>query len=136
IGAGDLPQLLVYNKIDLLDGAAADSGRVDGARTAAPAEHASAPAWAVDGAEAAVQPRVRVSAVERRGIGDLLEGIGRQLGDERVRADVRLPLDAGRLRARLHAQGLVADESSDEGGWKIHIDAPRSRVEPLFGLPD
>jgi GTP-binding protein HflX len=40
------------------------------------------------------------------------------------------------LRARLHAQGLVADESADDSGWHIRIDAPRALVEPLFGLPD
>ena len=38
-----------------------------------------------------------------------------------------------RLRARLHAQGLVAEEAGRRGGWHIRIDAPRALVEPLFG---
>jgi len=52
-----------------------------------------------------------------------------------VNAELLLPSSAGRLRARLHAQGLVADEQAHEQGWRIRIDAPRTLVEPLFGLP-
>lgn len=50
-------------------------------------------------------------------------------------AELALPPSAGRLRARLHAQGLVSAERMDERGWQIDIDAPRALVEPLFGMP-
>jgi GTP-binding protein HflX len=80
-------------------------------------------------------PRAWVSAISGTGIDGLLHAIGVRLGSERVRAELLLPADAGRLRARLHAQGLVADERADEHGWHIRIDAPRTLVEPLFGLP-
>jgi GTP-binding protein HflX len=119
IGAGDLPQVLVYNKIDLLD--------ADGADAARPAR--------VDHLQGGQLPRAWVSATTGAGIEGLLRVVADRLGAQRVRAELRLPATAGRLRARLHAQGLVADESADETGWHIRIDAPRALVEPLFGLP-
>ncbi|MGN6519514.1 MAG: ribosome rescue GTPase HflX [Dokdonella sp.] len=134
IGADELPQILVYNKIDLLDGAAADG---EPQEAAAERAHAASlvSAGRVDYLEGGELPRAWVSAVGGAGIDGLLRAIGTRLGDERVRADLLLPSDAGRLRARLHAQGLVAAERTDEDGWHIHIDAPRALVEPLFGLP-
>jgi GTP-binding protein HflX len=89
----------------------------------------------VDYLEGGELPRAWVSAVSGAGVDGLLHAIGMRLGDERVRAELLLPSDAGRLRARLHAQGLVAAEHADESGWHIRIDAPRALVEPLFGLP-
>ena len=118
IGAADLPQVLVYNKLDLL---AADAAPAAGAR--------------VDYLDRGELPRAWVSAVSGAGIDSLLQAIGRRLGSERIRADLVLPATAGRLRARLHAQGLVASEHVDEQGWHVCIDAPRALVEPLFGLP-
>jgi GTP-binding protein HflX len=114
IGADELPQVLVYNKMDLLGADAPE--RVD----------------YLDGGEL---PRAWVSAVSGAGMDGLLGAIGTRLGSERIRAELLLPADAGRLRARLHAQGLVAGEQVDELGWHIRIDAPRALVEPLFGLP-
>jgi len=125
IGAGELPQILVFNKIDLLD---ARGDAVSGSDAATGSR--------VDRLDGGERLRVWVSAVDRSGIGGLLDAIALQLGSERIRADLRLPVDAGRLRARLHAHGVVAGESSDEQGWRIRIDAPRALFEPLYGLPD
>jgi GTP-binding protein HflX len=111
IGAGDLPQLRVYNKIDRVGNA--------GPR--------------LEGADAGL-PRVAVSALKGLGLDLLKRAIEAQLGAERIRAVVHLPSAAGRLRARLHEQGVVAGEVADDSGWSIRIDAPRTRVEPLFGL--
>ena len=115
IGADTLPQVLVFNKIDCLE--------------------SSVPRFeaALDGA----LPKVWISARDGLGLDALREAIGTALSSERVRGQLDLPPSAGRLRARLHAQGLVASEQVDEhGGWRIGIDAPRNVVEPLFGLPD
>jgi len=47
---------------------------------------------------------------------------------------LHVPDENGRLRARLFEKGLVANERNREsGGWEIEIDAPRARLEPLFG---
>ncbi len=81
-------------------------------------------------------PRAWVSAATGAGLQGLKEAIERKLGAERITAELHLPSTSGRLRARLHAQGLVAEENADDSGWRIRIDAPRALVEPLFGLPD
>ena len=114
IGAGALPQLLVFNKID----------RVDGAEPG------------VDDVDRDGPVRVRVSARDGLGLDGLREAIAAALSIDRVRITLEVPASAGRLRARLHAQGLVAAERVDDGGWQVDIDAPRALLEPLFGLPD
>ncbi len=113
IGAEDVPQILVYNKIDKLDGAGAP--RVDRR----------------DGGEL----RVWASAVSGQGLDLLRDGIAQRLTRERVRCWLHLPPAGGRLRARLFAQGLVANERPADSGWELEIDAPRALLEPLFGLP-
>jgi GTP-binding protein HflX len=127
IGAGDLPQVLVFNKIDLVTSANVPVGENQKAAMFQPRLD-----W-VDGGE---MPRAWVSAVTGAGLDGLRTAIANRLGAERIRADLYVPSASGRLRARLHAQGLVAEESTDESGWRIRIDAPRALVEPLFGLPN
>ncbi|MFZ1723191.1 MAG: GTPase HflX, partial [Dokdonella sp.] len=56
------------------------------------------------------------------------------LARERVHQVLEVPAASGRLRARLHELGLVASEQPGEEGWRIEIDAPRARIEPLFGM--
>jgi len=139
IGADELPQVLVYNKVDLLQAAVpADERHEADLRDRVHqggAASSGVSAGRVDHLEGGELPRVWASAISGAGIEGLLGAIGARLGSERVRAELLLPTDAGRLRARLHAQGLVADEHVDESGWHIRIDAPRALVEPLFGLP-
>jgi GTP-binding protein HflX len=117
IGAQDVPQILVFNKLDKLasgDGMPAPRAEVlDGGKT----------------------PRVWVSATHAIGLNLLRDTIARALQVERVHRWLHLPVDAGRLRARLFAQGLVANERHADDGWEIEIDAPRALLEPLFGLP-
>jgi len=112
IGADEVPQVLVFNKIDRLDGVAP---RLDSPG---------------DGT-----PRVWLSAMDARGLDLLGEAIAGRLGSERVRRTLHLPAERGRLRARLFASGVVAAERIDEQGWDLDIDAPLNRIEPLFGLP-
>ena len=139
IGADELPQVLVYNKVDLLNADLPVDEDQERDRQAlvngvAPPSRA-VPASRVDYLDGGELPRAWVSAISGAGIDGLLHAIGGRLGSERVRAELLLPADAGRLRARLHAQGLVAGEHADEHGWHIRIDAPLALVEPLFGLP-
>ncbi|MDE1965553.1 MAG: GTPase HflX [Xanthomonadaceae bacterium] len=112
IGAGDLPQLHVMNKIDL-----------------AGAE----PRIVRDGEGRPVQ--VWLSAGTGQGLELLREALGELLGGDRVRSELRLPLSAGRLHARLKAAGAIVGERVDEDGWQLDIDAPRSVIAPLSGGP-
>ncbi len=138
IGADELPQVLVYNKIDLLDAASPADGDKDTAGVDGIGRSADAPsgeAYRLDYIDGGEQPRAWVSARTGAGLDGLRRAVAERLGNDRIRAELALPAEAGRLRARLHAQGLVAEEEADEGGWRVRIDAPRALVEPLFGLP-
>jgi len=114
IGAGDVPQLRVFNKIDLMEGEAGMQPRID--RDA-------------DGRPQAVW----LSAATGAGIELLRQALGELLGGERVQSELCLPLTAGRLHARLKAVGAIAGEQVDEHGWRLRIDAPRSVIAPLNG---
>ena len=117
IGAEQVPQILVFNKLDkLANGEGSPEPRfemIDGGRTS----------------------RVWVSATQAIGMELLRDVIARTLQGERVHRWLRVPDSAGRLRARLFAQGFVASERPAESGWELEIDAPRALLEPLFGLP-
>ncbi len=132
IGADELPQVLVYNKIDLVSANGAGDGDLEAGIGGHPSRGMIP---RVDWINGGTLPRAWVCARDGAGIDGLLQAIGARLGAERVQTDLHVPANAGRLRARLHAQGLVAGESADEAGWHIRIDAPRTLVEPLFGLP-
>ena len=102
IGAGEIPQLLVFNKIDLLDEA---SPRTDLSETGEPA-------------------RVWLSAHTGAGVDSLRAALASRLSNERVTARVRLSPLAGRLRARLFEVGAITHEQSDEDGWQVDLDMP------------
>jgi len=132
IGADDIPQVLVYNKIDLVRAGGADD---DQDASASDGERQGI-APRLDWIEGGALPRAWVSATKSEGLDGLRTAIERRLGAQRIRAELHIPAASGRLRARLHAQGLVADENADDSGWNIRIDAPLALVEPLFGLPN
>ena len=108
IDAGDLPQLQVMNKIDL----AGLEPRIDRGGDGRPY-------------------RVWLSAATGAGVALLHQALGELLGGERVQSSLHLPLTAGRLHARLKASGAIAEETVDEHGWRLRIDAPRSVLAPL-----
>ncbi len=110
IGAGDVPQLHVMNKIDLAGGEP---------RIVRDAEGVAQQVW--------------LSAATGQGLDLLREALGERLGGERVQSELLLPLSAGRLHARLRAAGAIAEEAVDEYGWRLRIDAPRSVLAPLTG---
>ncbi|MFE0499897.1 ribosome rescue GTPase HflX [Lysobacter soli] len=113
IGAGDLPQVLVFNKIDRLGA----DGETVAPRIDRPAEG-----------------RVRVWLSARDGLGlDLLrQALAEALELRHVVGEVRLPPQAARLRARLHDLGAVRGEDHDEHGWRIRVDLPLADAQRLF----
>ncbi|PJJ96251.1 GTPase HflX [Lysobacteraceae bacterium NML03-0222] len=113
IGAGELPQILVYNKIDRLEQVSPRFERGEETR-----------------------PRAYVSARDGLGLEALREGIAAYFGLQRLVASLRLPSHAARLRSRLHDLGAVRAESHDEQGWLLHIDLPRSDAQRLLSEPD
>ena len=113
IGAGEIPQLLVYNKIDRIEGAVArhdlPGDGHDGVIHDSPHPKAS-------------RERVWLSARDRDGLGLLRDALGARLGLRRVSGEVQLPAGAGRLRAKLHELGAVLAEHHDEHGWTLSLD--------------
>ncbi|PJK10343.1 GTPase HflX [Lysobacteraceae bacterium NML120232] len=112
IGAGGLPQMLVYNKIDRQEAIQPRFERGEDTR-----------------------PRAYVSARDHLGLDALREGIAAHFGLQRLVARLRLPSHAARLRSRLHDLGAVRAESHDEHGWQLDIDLPRSDAERLLSEP-
>src|SRR5688572_3476356 len=119
IGAGDLPQLLVFNKIDKLgnggDGSEGDEPMQP--RLDRPAEG---------------RMRVWLSARDGRGLELLREGLAEALELRHVSGELRLPPQAARLRARLHELGAVRGEDHDEHGWVINVDLALADAQRLF----
>src|SRR6476659_2420622 len=114
IGAGEIPQLLVYNKIDRVDGAL---------------PRHDAPGDGLDGH--GTRERVWISARDGLGLGLLREALGHRLGLRRVAGEVQLPPGAGRLRARLHELGAVLAERHDEHGWVLSLDLAEADAERI-----
>lgn len=96
IGADEIPQILVYNKIDSLDD---ETNKVR-----------------VERDEAGRVNRVWLSALRGLGLDELREALFEQLGKTLLQCQLRLPAAAGRTRARLYAQATVLQEEYDADG--------------------
>ncbi|GAB2512855.1 ribosome rescue GTPase HflX [Lysobacter humi (ex Lee et al. 2017)] len=108
IGAADIRQLLVYNKIDRLEDTAARYDRFVEER-----------------------PRVWLSARDGAGLDLLRDALGELLGLERVTGRIHLPTEAARLRGRLYEIGAVRAERGDEAGWELDLDLPQAEARRL-----
>jgi GTP-binding protein HflX len=138
IGAGDVPQLHVMNKIDLIQAQArGDDEQIAPDDAVARHRGAGSRGTATEARiarDAQGRPtQVWLSAHTGEGLDLLRQALGELLGGERVQTELQLPLSAGRLHARLRAAGAIAGESVDEHGWHLKIDAPRSVIAPLGG---
>lgn len=101
IGADVVPQLEVYNKIDLLEQAQPQLER--------------------DGEGRPV--RVHLSAVSGAGMELLLAAVADLFREEVVRSRLHLPPSAGRLRAALYAIDAVRhEEVEDSGVWLLDVE--------------
>jgi GTP-binding protein HflX len=107
IGAAELPQILVFNKIDRIAGAAR-LDRDEGGRVS----------------------HVWLSAAQSQGLDLLREAVAERLARVARRATLRLPVSAGELRARLYAANLVLRERIAEDG-AFEIDTELSEFELL-----
>ena len=134
IGAGDIPQLLVFNKIDRIQ--AQDD------RPMQPRHDQPGNGFAGNGFESAgvgsgngdARERVWLSARDGDGVPLLRDALGVRLGLRRIRAELQLPPAAGRLRARLHELGAVSAEHQDEHGWMLRLDIAEADAHQIAGL--
>jgi GTP-binding protein HflX len=112
IGAGEIPSIRVYNKIDRLQiEPRADRG--------------------VDGAVESVW----LSAAREVG----LDGLGRAVAERLLhgvrRMRLTLPMSEGAARARLYAAGVVLGEVPSAEGFDLTVDLPDSEVAALGRVP-
>jgi len=113
IGAGAIPQLRVYNKIDRLGLAPRFERDADG--------HAG---------------HIWISAAAGLGLQWLREGIAERLDLNIQRRWLHLPPSGGALRARLHAAGVVRSERSlDDGCIELLVELPAAQLESWCSQP-
>ena len=102
IGAGDIPQILVYNKIDRLDTPAHLDRDANGRATA-----------------------VWISAQQRTGLELLTAAVAERLARFARRARLRVPAGAGALRSRLYAARAVRGEkAAEDGSLELAVELP------------
>jgi len=111
IGAQGVPQIRVYNKLDLMQD---EIPRIERGEDGLPL-------------------RVWVSAHSGAGMDLLLQAVGEHLHHEHVRRRIHLGAADGRLRARLFEAGRVLrDRPMDSGGWELEVELPRADYERLL----
>jgi GTP-binding protein HflX len=78
------------------------------------------------------QSRVWVSAASGAGMELLLQVLAERLRGDTVHGWVRLPAEAGRLRARLFSLGAVLKEQVDPTGeWLLEVQTSRKNLQQL-----
>jgi GTP-binding protein HflX len=109
IGAGTIPVIRVYNKID---------------KSGEPASRHVDEKGQVD--------QVALSALDGQGLDWLREAIQQRLGGKRLIGWIDLAPKDARLRAQLFELGAVDEEQTTEaGGWRLHVDLARDTAERL-----
>ena len=113
IGAGELRELLVFNKIDLLG----ESARVEHDAQGVPVQ-----AW--------------LSAASGAGLEQLRGAITACVRPDLVRRRLHLELRAGALRSQLYERNAVRVERiRDDGSWDLEIELQADEFEKLIGRP-
>lgn len=111
IQAAELPQLRVYNKIDLIEDFAPRVDRDDEGRPVA----------------------VWLSAKSGAGIDLMFEAIAELLGAELVQDTLRLQPEQARLRAKLYdAQGVLDESYTDDGASELNLSLPRAELMKIL----
>ncbi len=110
IEASDSPQLLVFNKIDLMQG---QEPRIDRDEDGKPI-------------------RVWISALNGEGLDLLQQALAERVSSDMIHQRLALPPSAGKLHARLFETGSVRrDDVCEQGGWLMDVSLKRADWENL-----
>jgi len=121
IGAGDIPSLLVFNKVDLLGGE-------PGVAT----QGACAPRIVMDADGVAAQ--AWVSAATGAGLDELRGILARAVRPNQVRRTLHLELPAAAVRSDLYRRNAVrAERQCDDGSWELDVELDLTEVAKLLG---
>lgn len=111
IGAGEIRELLVFNKIDLSQ---------DMARTIIGADGVATQVWA--------------SAVSGAGLDGLREALAHAVRPNQVRRTLHLELNAASLRSDLYKRNAVrAERQCEDGSWDIDVELDVAEVAKMLG---
>jgi GTP-binding protein HflX len=111
IAADNVPQLLVYNKIDLCGDVSPGLAR--------DADNKIKQVW--------------ISAQESKGLVDLQVAIAEFLGEDIVQQSITLTPQEARLRAKLYQlKAVVSEQAMDNGDCLLTIKLAKSELEKLF----
>jgi GTP-binding protein HflX len=117
IGAGEIPELVVFNKIDLL----AEQPRV------------VLGAEGIDG-RPGLATLVSVSAATGLGLPGLREALALAVRPNQVRRTLHLELLAAAVRSDLYKRNAVRSERQcDDGSWDLDVELDLSEVDKLLG---
>ncbi len=113
IGAGEVPELLVFNKIDL----------------------ATEPAHVLTGPDG-LPTQAWVSAVHQSGLDELRVGIARAVRPNQLRRSLHLELRAAGLRSALYGRNAVrAERQRDDGSWDLDVELDGQEFARIAGVP-
>ncbi len=113
IGAGEIPQILVYNKIDRLELAPRIERDADGRVSS-----------------------VWISAMQSQGIALLAEAITERIARTVFVSRVRIPPGAGQLRSQLYARGVIKQELFlEDGQIELVVELPNVDLLELARAP-
>jgi GTP-binding protein HflX len=111
IGAGEIRELLVFNKIDL---------SADSARSIAGADGVATQVWA--------------SAATGAGLDLLRDALARAVRPNQVRRTFHLQLQAAALRSDLYSRNAVrAERQREDGSWDMDVELDLTEVAKLSG---
>jgi GTPase len=115
IGAGDIRELLVFNKVDLLEGDQAEAPRV-----VLGADGVAVQAWA--------------SAVTGTGLPQLREAMAHAVRPNQVQRTLHLGLPAASVRSDLYRRNAVrAERQCDDGSWELDVELDLTELAKLLG---
>jgi len=113
VGAGDIPVIRVFNKIDLIDREVSTHTNEDGELL-----------------------RINVSALQGSGLTELQDALALRLKGRRICTWISLGGRFAKLRSQLFDLGAVAEEKiAADGQWLIHLDLSQKDAEQLSRMP-
>jgi GTP-binding protein HflX len=116
IGAGDIRELLVFNKVDLME---AETGPA-APRVVMGADGVASQAW--------------VSAATGAGLDILRDSLTHAVRPNQVRRTVHLDLPAAAVRSDLYRRNAVrAERQCDDGSWELEVELDLTEVAKLLG---
>lgn len=116
IGASEIPQIMVFNKFDLLSSEEKETHTFDVKFTE-------------------YQQKVWVSALTHQGFDELLSAIQSILAQEMVEGWIQLAANEGKIRASFYEVQAVEEEKPDmEGGWLLKIKTTNKNWQQICQL--